>query len=322
MIPVLRSIDNLLDHFDELTQRHASLVADMHTNFIKTKQPLRDEDEQRRTSDDLTMGSTEQIGSSGSNEDLNRIIPTNRPPSFSSNDSSFYRRIPSRSSWATAESNAPQPVPIRQETAKTNNSSITINSIGSLIGPKGRVTSKTKQRVLPPNPLAMRRNARSAITSFTMETAIRLSRPKTCYRLPMPIVSPKRVHLRPKTGQPMKKEFSASSVASVPVDPPSRSPSSKTKRTNPTVIQSPPKKHKADNSKKVPTSIYPRPIIFLAPPPTIHLTFPMQSELKPAHTFAMPKPHPIIPISTKKTYNIFTNKPTIIPPNRFKYLMS
>jgi hypothetical protein len=84
------------------------------------------------------------------------------------------------------------------------------------------------------------------------------------------------------------------------------------------MIKSSPKKYKTDNSKRIFTSNYSRPVTFQAPPPKICLTFPMQPELKLSHVLA----NPIIPISTNKTITIFTNKRTIIPPNRLKYLMS
>ncbi|CAF1516360.1 unnamed protein product, partial [Adineta steineri] len=41
MIPVLRSIDSLLNRFDELSQRHTTLVSNFDKNFTNIENPLR-----------------------------------------------------------------------------------------------------------------------------------------------------------------------------------------------------------------------------------------------------------------------------------------
>lgn len=339
MIPVLRSIDTLLNRFDELSQRHASLVANLDTNFTNTRSPsynvASDEDEQRKTPDNLlnvNMKNNDQLGSVETVDDFNQRITNYERPSYSSNEStSFVHRIQSRSSWTTTESVLPRPtltVPITQRPMRTSHSPIASSiSTDDLIGSKKRVKIKTKPKFSPQNPPTMRRNERSIITTFTMETAIRLSRPRTYRHLPEPTITQKRVHRRPRPSQAMKKEASLSSIASIPVAPPSPLPP-KIKRTNPTLIISSPKKHKAenkstiDNSKRIPINNYPRSITFLAPPPTICLTFPMQPELKLSRIVVTPKANPITPVSPKKTISVFTNKRSIILPNRFKYLMA
>ena len=341
MIPVLRSIDSLLNRFDELSQRHAGFISNFESNFTDIENPLhdvaRDENEQRKTTENLqriAMESDDQLGTIGTAEDFNRRITKsrsqNRPPSYSSNDSiSIILRVPSRSSWATTES-APPPrtltAPAAQSTIRASNSQPmpTILMEDHRAQPKSRLIVKTKPKVIPQNSSPIRRDARSAITTFTMETAIRLSRPKTCHRLPEPMISPKRVHRRSRPPQTMNKEAPKSPSPSIPAPPLQTSPP-KIKRMHPTIIKSSPKKLKpddrfmADNSKRIPMSNYPRPVIFLAPPPTICLTFPMQPELQSSRVVVIPK---VVPISTPKTTRILTNKRSIISSNRLMYLMT
>lgn len=346
MIPVLRSLDSLLNRFDELSHQHASFVSNFDTNFGDIENPLRDvsrnEDERRKTTENLAKPMTEnddQLGSIGTTEEFNRRITKsrsqNRPPSYCSNDSNlFVNRIPSRTSWATTES-APPPRTLTtatmQRTIKTSVSeTVQSNSMKNLFEPKSRMTTKIRPKVVPQNPPIIRRNARAAVTTFTMETVIRLSRPKTYHHTPDQKVSQKRIHRRPRSFQNMKNEASESTVSLPPPPPPPRIQTAppEIKRTNSAIIKSYPKKLKADNrfmtdsSKKIPMSNYPRPVIFLVPPPTICLTFPMQPELTSNHVIVIPKANPVTPVSARKTISIFTNKRAIIPPNRLMYLMT
>lgn len=340
MFPVLRSIDNLLNRFDELSQRHASLVSNFDTNFTDIENPLhnvtRDEDEQQKTIENLLkadMEDNDQLGSVGTMDDFNRrnikSRCQNRPPSYSSNDSSLlFHRFPSRSSWTTTQSAPPLQTSIinrTQSTIKTSNSQTAAStSIENLIESKPRFITKNKPNVLSQNPSPIRRNARSAITTFTLETAIRLSRPRTSHHSSEQKISPKRVHRRPR---PFQTKMTEASITSVPLPPPQSAPAH-IKRTNPTIIKSSPKKLKAenkyvnDNSKRIPMSNYPHPAIYLAPPPTICLTFPMQPELKSSRAVVIPKANPITAIPAKRAVNIFTNRRSIIPPNRMIYLMT
>jgi hypothetical protein len=41
MIPVLRSIDSLINRFDELSKYHADLLSNFDTNFSDVQNPLR-----------------------------------------------------------------------------------------------------------------------------------------------------------------------------------------------------------------------------------------------------------------------------------------
>ncbi|CAF0773558.1 unnamed protein product [Rotaria sp. Silwood1] len=337
MIPVLRSIDGLLNRFDELSQRHASFVSNFETSFTGIENPLRDvardEEEQRKTAESVLKASTEkgdQIGSFGTVEDFNNRITKsrshNRPPSYSSNDtSSFYNRIPSRSSWATAESASPPRISTlrtRPVTVETNTSqSVTSISTENRFEPKIRLTTKIKPKFVPQNLPTTRRYAHSPITTFTMETAIRLSRPRTYHQSVDHKEPSKRIYRRPKSHQNIKNEASESSVTSVSFVPSLES--AQTKRTNPRIIKSSPKKLKADNrfvtdnSKRIPMSNYPRPAIFLAPPPTICITFPMQPELQSSRVVIIPKA-----TTTQKTINVFTKKRSVIPPKRLMQLMA
>jgi hypothetical protein len=350
MIPVLRSIDGLLNRFDELSQRHTTLISKFDTNFTDIENPLHDvsrtEDEQRKTVDDLlkiTIEDDDQLGSGGAVEDFNRrIIKSrcpNRPPSYSSNEiSSVFHRIPSRSSWRTTES-APLPqtstIAITEETIKTNNSQKILSiSSDNLIEKSTRITTKFKPKVLLQNPPLTRRPARSAITTFTKETAIRLSRPRAYHRSPEQKTSPKRVHRRPRPFHTVKKEVGeSSSITPIQLPPPPPPPISQpkptqSKRTNPAIIKSSPKKLKAgnrpvtDNSKRSPMSNYPRPTFFLAAPPTICLTFPTQPHLRSSRVVVIPKANTLTPLPPKKPISFFTNERSMIPPNRMIYLMT
>jgi hypothetical protein len=347
MIPVLHSIDSLLNRFDELSQRHASFVSNFDTNFSDTENPLRDvtrsEEEQRKTTESLLKSTNEnndQMSSFGTVEDFNRrIIKSrghNRPPSYSSNDSSsLFHRFPSRSSFATTESAPPPRTSTSAMIQATLNASVlqsvASSSIENLTEPKTRLKTNIKPKVIPQNPSPIRRYARSAITVFTIETVNRLSRPRTYHQSPEQKVSPKRVHRRPRIYQSIKKKVPPEPSVplpprpepsvSLPPPPPPRSPQ---KRAYQRIIKSAPIILKSDdkfpinNSKRIPVSNYPRQAIFLAAPPTIALTFPMQPELKSSRVVVIPK----APITTHKTINIFTNRRSIIAPNRMIQLMT
>ncbi|CAF1388222.1 unnamed protein product [Rotaria magnacalcarata] len=346
MIPVLRSIDGLLNRFDELSQRHASFVSKFETSFTDIENPLRDvtrdEEERRKTSESIlnaSMENDDQMGSFGTIEDFNRRITKsrshNRPPSYSSNDTnSLFNRIPSRSSFATTESAPPlyiSALTTKQVIVKPRNvQSIASISSENLIEPKNRFTTKIKTKPLPQNLHKTDQYGRNVITTFTVETVNRLSRPRTYNKSPGEKVSSKRAHRRAKTYQNIKKEPADASMTPVPTVPsvtslplPPTMESPKIKRTHPTIIKSSSKKLKVDNkiatdnSKRIPMSNYPRPTIVLAPPPTISLTFPMQPELKSSRVVVLPKT-----ATTQKTINIFSKKGSSMPPRRLLNLMT
>ena len=341
MIPVLRSLDNLLNRFDELSQRHSSLISDFETNFTDIENPLhdvtRDENERRRTSENLLKLSIEddnnnddQLGSRVTIDDFHRRLSKNRcgnrPPSYMSNETtSIYNQMPSRNSWATIQS-----APLPQTTTKTTNIS-RITKSKSTENFLDQPTNKTKTSPHISNLAPLRRNPHQPITTFTLQTAIRLSKPKTTRQLTEDKLSPKRIQRRLKPFQSPTRETTQSSNTSIPKPPPPppvqrpllSTSQPKTKRANPTTKPSPKKqkiecKLHVDNSKRIPMSNYPHPTVLLTAPPTISLTFPMQPELNSSRVIVQPKQtNP-----PKKTTNIFTNKRPLISPNRFIFLMT
>lgn len=334
MIPLLRSIDGFLNRFDELSHRHADLISNFQTNFSDIENPLRsvtrDEEEQRRTAENLLVANLEngdQMRSFGTVEDFNRRViksrSNNRPPSYSSNDtSSYFNRVPSRSSWVTTESMLPQRAPILTIGPAISKSSATQSvvstSIDTFIEHKYRVTTKTKPKVIPQNPPPARRYARGTITTFTMETANRLSKPRTYYQSSDQKGPFKRSHRRTKVDQNAKKDTPNSSITSI------LAPSSpQTKRTKATIAKSSSKKLRADNriapdnTTEIPMSNYPRPAVYFAPPPKISLTFPMQRDLQSSRIVVLPKK-----TVASKTVNVFTNKKSTAPSNRMVYLLA
>ncbi|CAF5190527.1 unnamed protein product, partial [Rotaria magnacalcarata] len=241
---------------------------------------------------------------------------------------------PSRSSFATTESAPPlyiSALTTKQVIVKPRNvQSIASISSENLIEPKNRFTTKIKTKPLPQNLHKTDQYGRNVITTFTVETVNRLSRPRTYNKSPGEKVSSKRAHRRAKTYQNIKKEPADASMTPVPTVPsvtslplPPTMESPKIKRTHPTIIKSSSKKLKVDNkiatdnSKRIPMSNYPRPTIVLAPPPTISLTFPMQPELKSSRVVVLPKT-----ATTQKTINIFSKKGSSMPPRRLLNLMT
>jgi hypothetical protein len=270
MIPVLRSIDSLFNRFDELSKYHANLLSAFDANFSDVENPLRNvtrtEDEQRKTAANILLAVNEnddQIGSIQTIEDFHRRIIKNRylhrPPSYSSNDSSLLCRVPSRtSSIATDLSSFTQ---ISQTTIKASTPQPVIPiSNKNFIEPKIKLTTKIKPKPVLQNPPTPRRYARGAVTAFSKETVDRLSKPKAYNQLPDQCPTIKRVQRRPKPSENIKKEVSECSTSSIP--PPIKRIKTTTKPSS--------KKLKVENKTLS------RPFIFVAPAPTIHLTFPTQ----------------------------------------------
>lgn len=339
MIPVLRSIDSLLNRFDELSQRHAYFVSNFERNFTDTANPLRDvsrdEDEQRKTTERLLNTSREtddRMGSIGTLDEFNRHVvksrSRNRPPSYSSNDTTSYcNHVPSRSSFATIDSTPilnSSSLITKQVIMKPKTAPAAINSSSERLNPsKTRTAAKNKSKILPYNDLPRTDPyGRNIITTFTVETVNRLSMPKAYHGSPVPKPSPKRVHRRPKVQHTIKRESSVVSIPSISLSSTIESP--RIKRTNAKVMQTSPKRIKTDkkvamnNSKKIPTSNYPRPTVVLAPPPRISLTFPMQPELQSSRVVTVPKST----ATKEKTIHIFSKKGSTVPSKRLLNLMS
>ena len=336
MISVLRSIDLLLYRFDEISQHHSSLVSTFENNFSEIDNPLReivrDEEEQRQTAETvstITADSDERRVAFDNVNDFNRRIVKSRfgrrPPSYASTENIIAaNRAPSRSSWITTESAPATDTAPRVSTPRVLKSAIsepvTSTTVHEFLEAKAQMTARIKPKMASHTSPTHRRAGRPAITAFTIETINRLSRPKTHHPSPERNPSPVRVYHRSKPSHHSSKTTLDCSIPSV------LTTAGKThvKRTLPSVTKSSPKKLKGDgksstdNSKKIPASNYPRPVVHLAPPPTISLTFPIQSELRSSRVIVRPpssKPPPPVKAAT-----ILTNKRKSF--NRMMYLVT
>jgi len=287
MISTLRSIDSLLNRFDELSKCHDKFISNFDTHFSDIKNPLRNvtrtEGEQRKSIENLLLDVNEsynQFRSIQTLEDFHRrlikIRYLHRPPCYSSNDISLVHRVPSRSSSITPESiSLPK---ISQITIKENNNSQSVvpTSKKNIIESKVGLTTKTKLQNSP----SPQRSARAIITAFTKETANRLSKPKRYNRLPDQKSSIKTVKQPSKPYENIKKE-----VSKCPKLPPINR------------IQTKPssKKVKVENKipirtrRRNPVNNFSRPLVFVAPPPIIRLSFPIQPQQKAARFVNLPK---------------------------------
>ncbi|CAF0779157.1 unnamed protein product [Adineta steineri] len=308
MIPVLRSIDSLLNRFDELSQRHTTLVSNFDKNFTNIENPLRDvtrnEEERKKTTESIlksTMKIDDQIKSYENLTQFNRYIIKsrchNRPPSYSSYESpSFTLRTPSRGSLESILSPSTEKLPSIQTTTRANTSqSVATTPINNHIKKNIQLTTKIKPKIPP----ATQWHTRTPITMFSMETANRLSKPRKYYQTTDPTTLSKQVYRR-----------------SIPKSP-------EMKRTNPITIKLISKKLKPeyncsiDKSKNISINNESRPVRSLTSPKTIRLAFPVKLELNPSPIVVTPKA-----TSTPKTLNIFTNRKSLISSNRMKYLMT
>jgi len=298
MISKFRSIDSLLNRFDELSKCHDSFLSSFDTNFSDIKNPLRHvtrtENEQQKYTEKSGLGlnqNDDPFESIGVLEDFHRRIIKSqylhRPPTYSSNGGSLIHRVPSKSSLITIESTSlPR---ISQITIKTNTSQPVVpTSNNNIIESKVNSTKIITPKVVSQNLPSPRRNARGRIRAFTMETVNRLSKPKIYNRLPDQKPPIKRIVPRPKPYENIKKEASKrSTLPSIPL------PSMK--RTKTTTIQSSSKKLKPEKqipiqtSKINPVSSSFRPIIFVRSAPTIPFNFPMQLQQKLSHVDDLPK---------------------------------
>jgi hypothetical protein len=279
MIPVLRSIDSLINRFDELSKYHADLLSNFDTNFSDVENPLRNvartEDEQRKTAANILLVVNEnddQLGSIKTIEDFHQSIIKKRYrhglPSYASNDSSLSYRVSTRTDVSS----------FSQRAVKANTSQPVVpTSNKNIIEPKVKLTTKIKPKVASQN---SRFYARGTVTEFTMETVNRLSKPKTYRQLPSDQKATiKRVQRRPKLTETIKKETSECSTSSIPP------PIKRTKATT-TIVKPSPKKLKLENKTSISTSS--RPLVFVTTAPTIHLTFPMQTQQQSSRIGILP----------------------------------
>jgi len=276
MIPVLHSIDTLLNRFDELSKCHTSFLSNFDINYPEIKNPLRivsrTEEEQEKTNANLLFVVNDNRKESiRTIEDFHRRIIKNRylhrPPVYSSLDNLSFLRVPSRTSSITTDSTLFTRISRIKNTSQRN------------------IQSKEKLPKVPAQNLSTQRSARSTITAFTMETVNRLARPKT-YPDQKPII--KYVQRRSKTCGYIKKEtFKCSSLPS--------NPPLSIKRTKTTAIQPAPKKLKVDKKipiqipKSIPRRDFSFPLVFYAPIPTVSLAFPSQPQQKSSRIGILPK---------------------------------
>ncbi|UJR13420.1 hypothetical protein I4U23_000435 [Adineta vaga] len=175
MIPVFRSIDNLLNRFDELSKCHTNFLSDFNLNFPDVENPLRNvtrtEEEQKKTVANIRSEFNENINrklSTNTIEDFHRRVIVNRfhhhPPNYSLNDQSTAPQISSRTSSIVTDLSEPQRASITTTTT-TNESKI-------------KVPIKIKPKLLIQHSPIPRRSTRNGITTFTIETINRLSKPK------------------------------------------------------------------------------------------------------------------------------------------------
>jgi hypothetical protein len=276
MISTLRSIDSLLNRFDELSKCHDKFITNFDTHFSDIKNPLRHvsrtEDEQQKSTENLLLvvnESDDQFGSSQTLEDFHRRIIKSRylhrPPSYSSNDISLIHRVPSRSSSITQES-------ISQITNPQLVVVLTPNK--NIIESKVDLTTKNKPKVVPRNSPS----ARGIITAFTKETASRLSKPKRYNRLPDQKPSIKTVKQILKPYENIKKE--ASKCPTLPLI--NRIKTATIKPSSKKVIA-------MQTLRRNPVNNFSCPLVFVAPAPSIHLSFPIQPQQKTARFVNLPK---------------------------------
>ncbi|CAF1345838.1 unnamed protein product [Rotaria sp. Silwood1] len=287
MIPVLHSIDSLLNRFDELSKCHKNLLSNFDKNFSDIKNPLRDvarsEEEQQKTINSKILlvinENNNQIESIKTIEDFHRQIIKNRylhrPPIYSSNDNLLYHHVPSRTSSIITESTS-----ISQTKFKPRTSSLVVPTTNKIIN-----EIKTKPKFIQHHSSIPLRNK---ITTFTMETINRLSKPKTYHQLSNEKSTIKHVEQRSKSYRKIKQEKSECSTSiSVPL------PS--IKRIQTTNIKSNLKKLTTENNipiqtqKKVPIVNYSNPLIFIKSPSTINLSFPMNLQQQSSHFTILPK---------------------------------
>ena len=222
IIASLRSIDQLLNRFDELSQRHAQFVEHFEQSFAETDNPLRHvhrpDDEQRKTVERILRaaeenddGDEEQQPKAG--RDFHRSMKItrylHRPPSYVSN------RGPARSSTPTTVS---EPLP------RTTREIISIEP--RLSQAKAQWTNPVHRAPVTQDPPAPRRRyGRSPITVFTIETINRLSKPRVYHRSPITRVPPRSAFSSPSPSKrvvnPVQSQVPAKK-ARLTVNPPSR----------------------------------------------------------------------------------------------------
>ncbi|CAF1302633.1 unnamed protein product [Rotaria sordida] len=275
MIPVLRSIDTLLNRFDELSKCHKDLLSNFDKNISDIENPLRDiarpQQEQQKTTPKILLLINENdqpIESIRTIENFHQHIIKNRylyrPPTYSSNHNNLLiHRIPSKISSITTESTSLSQTKIQtrisQSIAPTSNKFIN--------------EAKIKPKIIQQNSFNLQRYTRNKVTTFSKETINRLSKPKTYHQLLDEKSRIKRIERRLKPYENIKQEKSECSTSlSISLPP--------IKRIQTTNIKAMSKRLPAKNNiliqrqKSAPINNFSRPLVFIKPAPTINLTFP------------------------------------------------
>jgi len=268
MISTLRSIDCLLNKFDELSKCHTKFLLHFDTYFPDIKNPLRNvartEGEQQKSVEKILLGvneNDEQFESLGSLGNFHRRTTKSqylhRPPCYSSNDTSLNQRVPPRSSSIIS---LPK---ISLITFKEKNSQpIVPISNKKIIKPKVNLTTKNKPKIVSKNSHSPQQHVHGIISAFTMEMINRLSKPKRYNRFPNQNPSIKHMKQQLKSYENMKKE--ASKCTTLP-------PIKQTKTSN---IKPSSKEVKLKNkilvrrSKRNPVNNFSHPLVFITPIPT------------------------------------------------------
>lgn len=147
MIPVLRSIDNLLHRFDELSICHRNFLSYFDKNFSNMKNPLKDvtrsEDEQRKLANDMLLVITEDENEKESIktvEDFHQHIIKNRylhrPPQYS-----FNGKLPPTSSFSKNRHSSSVSKPSNQSTIKV----FSMETVNRLSKPKAYYQSTVEK---------------------------------------------------------------------------------------------------------------------------------------------------------------------------------
>ncbi|CAF3378139.1 unnamed protein product [Rotaria sp. Silwood2] len=296
MIPALRSIDKLLNQFDELSKYHKNFLSNFDKNFSDIENPLRDiarsEEEQQRTTSKILLVLNEndnQIESIKTIEDFHRTIIKNRylhrPPIYSSNDNSLCNYIPSRTSSIITESTS------FSQTLPTNIKTITpqliVPTSNKIINEtKVHLQTKIKSKIVQLNSSSPQQYTHNKVTTFSMETVNRLSKPKTYHQLTDEKSTIKHVERRSKSYENIKQEkFECSTSISVSLPP--------IKRIKTTNIKPTSKRLAAENNiliqiqKRALINNSSHPLAFVNPVSTINLSLPNNLQQQKSPRFAI-----------------------------------
>ena len=191
LIASLRSLDHLLNRFDQLSQRHVQFIEHFDENFTDVDNPLRhvhrQAEEQQKTQEKLRLPLSiddEEENRPRAMGDFHRAVKISRylhrPPSYASNQDRPTSRTSVSTSTLTTVS-APLPPTIRETSSA---------DLRPSHPSKARWTNPIHHAPGREDPPPRRRYGRSPITFFSMETANRLSKPRVYHHSPIKRVPP------------------------------------------------------------------------------------------------------------------------------------